>query len=278
MLDHLCLAFPNSDRHWRYRVARDCARHLGCLAGEVLWLWGAPPEELLARTTFRGLEHLDECIRDGHGAIIGTGHCGNWEWLNLGLAARGTPLTVVVRALDDPRLDSVVRALRGRFGGASIGRGEEAGRRLVSACRAGAVVGLLIDQDIDAPGSFVEFFGTPAWTPTGAGLLARRLKRPIVPSFAVRQPSGDMLLTFDPPMDPVLSNDAVWDAKVLTARLTARIERQIRAYPEQWVWMHRRWRRSPAADEEVLWQSAIIPAYRQTGSGTPDPPASVPGR
>ncbi|MEP0774988.1 MAG: lysophospholipid acyltransferase family protein [Acidobacteriota bacterium] len=278
MLDHLRLAFPDADRQWRHRLARDCARHLGCLAGEVVWLWGVPPEELLARTTFRGLEHLDEGIRSHKGAVIITGHCGNWEWLNLALAARGTPLTVAVRALDDPRFDSIIRTLRGRFGGTSIGRGEGAGRALIAACHAGATIGLLIDQDIDAPGCFVEFFGTPAWTPTGAGVLARRSKRPIVPSFATRQPNGDMLLSFDPPIDPILSEDADQDARLLTVRLTARIEQQIRAHPEQWVWMHRRWRRRPEAGEEVLWQSATIAPHRPTGTGQVDPPAEVHGR
>lgn len=278
MIRHLRFAFPNAGEDWRRGVARGCARHLGCLAGEAVWLWGVPPNELLARTTFLGIEQLDESIRDGQGAVIGTAHCGNWEWLNLALAARGTPLTIAVRALDDPRYDSIIRALRGRFGSTSIARGEGAGRALAAAGRAGATLGLLIDQDIDAPGCFVEFFGRPAWTPTGAGTLARRLQRPIVPTFATRQPNGEMLLSFDPPMHPVLSDDADRDALVLTARLTARIEEQIRAYPEQWVWMHRRWRRQPGEGDEVLGRSATMPAHRPPGSGSAVAQEPVPGR
>lgn len=268
MLDHLRHAFPSASEEWQRRLARACARHLGCLAGEAVWLWGVPPEELLARTTLRGIEHLDGSTHDGQGAVIVSGHCGNWEWLNLALAARGSPLTVAVRALDDPRFDSLIRTLRGRLGGTSIGRGEGAGRALATACRTGATIALLIDQDIDAPGCFVEFFGRPAWTPTGAGALARRLRRPIVPTFTVRQPNGDMLLAFDPPIDPVLSNDAEVDKRILTARLTARIEEQIRAHPDQWVWMHRRWRRQPKDGDDVMWRSATMPACRPPGSAT----------
>jgi KDO2-lipid IV(A) lauroyltransferase len=261
-LSHLRLAFPEASEAWRRTVARGCARHLGSLLGEVVWLWGVPAEELLACTEFHGLQHLDQCVGEYGGAIIGTGHCGNWEWLNLALAARGTPLTVAVRGLDDRRFDSLVRSLRSRFGGKSISRGEGAGRALFAAGRRGNILGLLIDQDIEAPGCFVEFFGRPAWTPTGAGVLAHRLQRPIIPAFAVRQRGGKMLLCFDEPMHPGLSNDPETDARLLTACLTARIEEQIRAYPEQWVWMHRRWRRQPRTGEEVLWRSATMSAHR----------------
>lgn len=262
ILTHLQLAFPAANTDWHYRIARSCARHLGQLAGEAVWLWAVSPEELLVHTTFSHLEHLTEAAVKHRGAVLVTGHCGNWEWLNLAVAARGVPLTVAVRSLDDPKLDAVVQTLRCRFGSTTIGRGDGAGRALAGACGRGAIIGLLIDQDIDAPGCFVEFFGRPAWTPTGAALLARRLKRPIVPGFAVRQPSGDMALTFDSPIWPVLSADRDYDIRRLTALLTARIEAQIRTHPEQWVWMHRRWRRQPRGDEPVLKVSATMPPHQ----------------
>ena len=269
-LQHLRCAFPDAGEAWQREVARACARHLGCLAGEAVWLAGVAPEQLLAHSTFRGVEHLEQCLRTGQGAVLVTAHCGNWEWLNLALAARGTPLTIAVRALEDPRFDSIVCSIRERFGSRSIARGEGAGRALLAALRKGAVIGLLIDQDIDAPGCFVEFFGRPAWTPTGAAALARHLKRPIVVAFAARRSDGTMVLAFDEPIHPVLSGDREADARALTARLTARIEQQIRSYPEQWVWMHRRWRRQPLDGDEVLSlrynASTPPPPRRQSGA------------
>jgi len=250
-LGHLTKAFPDRDGAWRQAVIRGCARHLGRLLGEVAWLWSAAPEEILARTQFVGLENLTGPLGPDGGTVLVTGHCGNWEWMNLALGAAGVPMTVAAREVYDPRLDDIVRQLRGRFNGETILRGQGAGQRLSRALRDGRVLGLLIDQDIDAPGAFVEFFGQPAWTPSGAGILALRTRRPVVPGYARRLPDGSFRLTFEPAIIPVSTGDLEADAACLTARLTARIEAWVRAEPSQWVWMHRRWRRKPAAGERV---------------------------
>jgi KDO2-lipid IV(A) lauroyltransferase len=249
--EHLELAFPGRDALWRRTLVRRCASHLGTLLGEVAWLWSAQPEAILARTEFVGLDHLAGGLRPDRGAILVTGHCGNWEWLNLGLGARGVPMTVAARELDDPRLDEVARRLRGRFGGESALRGKGAGTKLVQALHHGRVDGLLIDQDIDAPGVFVEFFGRPAWTPSGAALLALRTRCPIVTGFASRRGDGTMRLAFSPPIETPSEGDLDSQVARLTASLTAAIEAQVRAYPEQWVWMHRRWRHQPGTGETV---------------------------
>ena len=147
------------------------------------------------------------------------------------------------------------------------GRGPAA--KLLHALRHGRVIGLLIDQDIDAPGAFVEFFGRPAWTPTGAALLALRSRCPVVTGFAVRRGDGTMRLEFDPPVAPPAGDDLEADVARLTAALTARIERQVRAHPEQWVWMHRRWRHQPG-DGETVWRDAS----RRPVAGATRPPAA----
>ncbi len=250
-LAHLALALPELDERARRRLLRATAVHLGTLLGEVAWLWSAPPEEILARSRFDGLEHLTGQGGDGGGAILVTGHCGNWEWLNLALGAAGVGMSVAAREVYDPRLDELVRRLRGRFGGETVLRGAGAGQRLARALRCGRVLGLLIDQDIDAPGAFVEFFGRPAWTPTGAAVLALRAGRPLVPGFARREPDGGFLLAFEPPIAPDRTADPGAEAARLTARLTSRIEAWVRAAPAQWVWMHRRWKRQPQPDEPV---------------------------
>ena len=260
---HLELAFPEQSDDWRAALARRTARHAGTLLGEVAWLWSVGRERLLARTRFEGLEHLEGCLAADRGAVLVTGHCGNWEWMNLALGAAGVPMSAAARQVDDPRIDEIVARLRGRFGGRNEVRGEVAGRRLVAALRRGRVAGLLIDQDIDVPGAFVEFFGRPAWTPTGAAALALRLGLPIVTGFATRLDDGTMRLAFAPPLATVAAGDAEEAAARLTAVCTTRIESQVRAWPEQWVWVHRRWRRVPGADDPV-W-SADGPVRRSGG-------------
>jgi KDO2-lipid IV(A) lauroyltransferase len=253
-LAHIARAFPEHAGAWHRALARRCAGHLGTVLGEVAWLWSAPPRAILARTEFDGLEHLTGGLRPGRGAVFITGHCGNWEWLNLGLGASGVPMTVTAREVYDPRLDEVARRLRGRFGGETALRGKDAGGRLVRALRRGRVVGLLIDQDIDAPGVFVEFFGQPAWTPSGAALLALRTRSPVVIGFATRLPGGRMRLSFSPPVEFAAGPDLDTNVAALTAILTAHIERQVRGHPEQWVWMHRRWKHQPG-EGEAVWRA-----------------------
>ncbi len=265
---HLRLAYPDRAEAWRRAVAWRCAAHLGTLLGEVAWLWSATAEAILAKTDFVGVEHLTGALRPDCGAILATAHCGNWEWLNLGLGASGVAMTVAAGELYDPRLDELARCLRARFGGETALRGRGAGGRLVQAIRRGRVDGLLIDQDIEAPGVFVEFFGHPAWTPTGAALLARRTRCPVVAGFAARVPGGRMRLSFSPQVEVASGPDLDTEVAVLTAMLTAHIESQVRAYPEQWVWMHRRWRHQPG-DGDRVWRPEL--GAVGDAAGTPAP-------
>jgi KDO2-lipid IV(A) lauroyltransferase len=267
-LEHLAAAFPGQDHPWRLALGRLCAAHLGTLLGEVAWLWSAPREAVLARSEFVGLENLTLAVTPKGGAILITGHCGNWEWLNLALGASGIPMTVAAREVYDPRLDELARRLRGRFGGESALRGKGAGGKLVQALRCGRVIGLLIDQDIDAPGVFVEFFGRPAWTPSGAALLALRTGRPVVPGFAARLPDGRMRLSFGSPIQMSPGADLDADVGRLTALLTAHIERQVREHPEQWVWMHRRWKHQPG-EGETVWRARGDPAPPEASPSSP---------
>jgi len=258
-LSHLRLAFPEREQEWRAATVRACATHLGSVLGEVAWLWSVSPTRLLARTEIVGLEHLRGACAERLGAILVTGHCGNWEWMNLAVGASGLAMSVAAREVYDPRLDAVAQQLRGRFGGDTVVRGPEAGGRLVRALRRGRVLGLLIDQDIDTPGAFVPFFGHPAWTPVGAALLALRTGAPVVPGFAARLPDGRMQVRFEPPLPHPTGADLDANAAVLTANLTVRIEAHIRQHPAQWVWMHRRWKRRPGPDDRV-WEPSMAPA------------------
>jgi len=263
--EHVARAFPEESEAARRALLSDSRSHLGRLLGEVLWLWSAPPAAILARTEFAGLEHLTGPL-EASGVVLVTAHCGNWEWMNLALGAAGVPMSMATREVYDPRIDAVAIRLRGRFGGVPVARGRGAGGRLLADLKQRRVVGLLIDQDIETPGVFVEFFGSPAWTPSGAAVLALRARVPVVAGFAQRLRDGRMRLAFDPPLAFAASGDLETDTARLTAILTARIEAQIRSRPPQWVWMHRRWRRRPAAGE-LVWRAdgAARPAADPAG-------------
>jgi KDO2-lipid IV(A) lauroyltransferase len=135
----------------------------------------------------------------------------------------------------------MLAGLRERFGTPTIARGTEgAARQLLITLRRGGALGMLIDQDTKVDGVWVPFFGRPAFTPVGAAKIALRQKTAVIPTFIERLPQGRHLATFHPPLD------LPGDPQEATALMTEKIEEQVRKHPEQWVWIHRRWRRQPA--------------------------------
>ncbi len=248
--EHLAVAFPELGAPERERLLRATARHIGLNLAEVVWLWRASSDQVAGLVPLAGDEHLSAARTAGRGAVLVTAHCGNWELLNARLGVGGIPMSIAVREVYDSRLHEIATALRARFGAEVVARGPGAGRALARALLANRVTGLLIDQDIrDVPGAFVPFFGRPAWTPTGAATLAVRLGVPVVPAFIHRQPDGRHRAEVHPPLpDPGGPSDE--RVVALTAAATAAIEAQIRAHPEQWVWMHRRWRTEPPGKSE----------------------------
>jgi len=243
---HLEIAFPELDQDRRDALRAGCIRHFGFMLAEVGWMWGARPAQIEAICEIEGMEHLDAALEGGRGAMFATGHCGNWEMLSALLPIVGKPLISAVRQLDNPRLDNLVNTMRTRFGTDIVPRGPAAGRRLARALARNGVGGLLIDQDIkDVPGVFVPFFGRPAWTPSGAAMLAIRMRCPLLPGFIHRRADGTHKGVVHPPLPMPTDGTLADKVEELTAAATAAIEHQIRTYPEQWVWMHRRWRTQP---------------------------------
>ncbi len=242
---HLRHAFPELSERQTDRLVQRCAHHLGTTLGEITWLWRADHDEVAARCDIVGVEHLRVALDQGHGAVLVTAHAGNWELLNARLGVAGMPMVIAVRDIFDARVDDAVTALRQRFGAEVVKRSSGA-RRLLGALSHDKVVGLLIDQDIgDLPGAFVPFFGRPAWTPTGAATLALRSGAPVVPAFIHRRADGHHQVEIQPPLASPAGTDKEERTIAVTAAATAAIEAQIRCHPEQWVWMHRRWKTRP---------------------------------
>ena len=240
-LHHLEVALPEMPADERRRLARACFVHHGINLAECLHLLSGDCDALRAVIDFDGWEEVERVLASGRPLVMITGHCGNWELLGPAFHCRGVAITGVARPLDAAPLQRLIEAFRARFGTTALSRGSlGSARQLLDALRRGQVLGMLIDQDtLKVESVWVPFFGRPARTPVGAASIALRAQAAVMPAFIERQADGRHLVRILPPVDLPL------DPERATALLTQAIEEQVRRRPEQWVWMHRRWRRQP---------------------------------
>ena len=244
-LKSLARAFPEKPDAERHALARACFRHLGMAAFEV----GATSSmdrqlERLVRWEDADRRVLDAALARGKGVVFVSGHVGNWELLARRVARAGYPSQSIAKETTDPRLTELVGRFRARGGVRSIWRGQEgAARAMLRALKAGEILGLLIDQDTRVQSLFVPFFGTRAATPRAAADLALRTGAAVVVGFCQREGEGYRLWMQEVPWQTTGDREA--DAVTLTAALSLSIEAAIRRAPEQWVWMHQRWKTRP---------------------------------
>jgi len=248
-LANLTQAFPASTARARRQICRASYQHLGMMMIELVALVSCPLREVLAGIRIDGLEHL-RAVMDRHGrALLLTAHLGNWELL--AAASRLTPyrLSVVVRPLDAPWLEGLASRLRGKMGVELIDK-RVALRPVLRALTGGDMVGILLDQNTARGESvFVPFFGRSASTSKGIALLALRTETPIVPTFIRREAAGIHVVTIRPPLAVAEGMAPGAAVAALTARCTEAIEEAIRETPEQWLWIHERWRTRPAREQ-----------------------------
>jgi KDO2-lipid IV(A) lauroyltransferase len=190
-----------------------------------------------------GGEHFDQAREAGRGVLVATAHLGNWELSAFAHALMTAPMNVVVRPLDNPMIDALVERRRALTGNRPIGKKDFA-RAILKALAANEAVGILIDQNaaLDT-GIFVDFFGVPASAGTGFAKFAAHSGATVVPGFALwSEQEQRYVLRFYPPLE--MTGDAVRDTQTLHAKL----EEIIREYPEQWLWIHRRWKTRPPGE------------------------------
>lgn len=189
---------------------------------------------------YEGFEHFEAALSRGRGVLFATAHLGNWELSAFAHALMAAPMNVVVRPLDNPLIDRLVEGRRSLSGNRSIGK-RDFGRSILKALDANEAVGILIDQNTTADsGVFVDFFGMPACATTGFAKFAAHSGAAAIPGFALwSETEGRYVLRFYPAV--AITGDAARDTQALQARL----EEAIRDYPEQWLWIHRRWKTRP---------------------------------
>jgi KDO2-lipid IV(A) lauroyltransferase len=246
--DNLARAFPERDATWRARVLREHYRELGRVAADYArmpQLVRGPRERVFA--SWEGWEHAHAARALGRGVVFLTGHFGHFE-LMAAATARVIPIALLVKPLSNPGADAWLSALRIAAGVEllSIGAGV---RGAVRRLRSGGCLALLGDQDARRDGVFVPFMGRMTSTPAGPAWLSLATGAPIVFGTCVRVPDGRYAARFFPPLLPegdARDADAV---RALTARHTAMLEAEVRARPESWFWLHKRWKTPPPTGE-----------------------------
>jgi Kdo2-lipid IVA lauroyltransferase/acyltransferase len=245
-LDNLRRAFPERDDAWVHRVARDSFAHFGRELIVTLRLSEMTADELIARSDFTGLDAVRERLALGDGAVIVTGHLGNWEVAAACMAARGLPMAVVAQRQSNPLSDRRINDVRRRFGSTPMDR-REAAKKGLRTLRRGGLLAFVADQDARGSGVFVPFFGRMASTHRGPALLALRTGAPLFAAGFIRTADG----RYDCHIHPIDENREGEPDEVvhrLTAAYTAVLEQAVRSAPEQYLWQHRRWKTQPPAD------------------------------
>jgi KDO2-lipid IV(A) lauroyltransferase len=249
---NLQLAFPEMQARERERTLRLLYRRLGWLLAEFCLMPGYTPESASRFIRYEGLENYLAARERGKGVLVLTGHLGAWELSSFYHSLMGMPMGMVIRRLDNPLVDEFVNRVRCLHGNRVIHKDDFA-RGLIASMRAGETVGILMDTNMTPPqGVFVPFFGVPACTASGMARIAGKTGAAVVPGFLLWQESEQKyVLRFGKELEVTHTGDSETDAVTNTAAFTAAIEAAIRQYPDQWLWMHRRWKTRPPGEEGI---------------------------
>jgi Kdo2-lipid IVA lauroyltransferase/acyltransferase len=249
---NLRLAFPEWSEEQRRSVLAGMTRYLGWMAVEFARFPKYTKENIESVVALDGHENFSEGQRRGKGVLYLTGHIGAWELSSYAHALYGFPLHYMARPLDNKPLDEMVNRYRGRSGNQPIFKNESA-RLMLRVLKDAGTVGILADQNtMPEEGVWVDFFGTPACTSTGIARVALHTDAAVVPGYAVwDEDLGKYRLRFEPAVDLVRTGDTERDVVENTARFAKVIEEIIRRYPEQWVWIHARWKNRPRGEAPI---------------------------
>ncbi len=242
--ESLAIAFPEKSAAERRRIARESFARLG--ASGMEWaVWPQGTRGIERDVTIVGKENLDSALARGKGVLWITGHVGNWELMGASISAAGFRCAVIATTVRYPALNAWSIARRGEYGVETIERESgTAGRELLRKLRSNWNLGILLDHDTKVPSVQVDFFGRKAWTAVGVAELAVKLGCSAVPSFITRTANGHVVHVGPPihPPENVPKADQLRAARDLTQQYTRWIEAHVRNHPEDWAWMHRRWK------------------------------------
>src|SRR5580692_8090912 len=249
---NLKLAFPDWPQERRDRVLRNSVRNLGRQLAEFCRMSRYTRASIAAVARCEGEEHFLAAQARRQGTLVLTGHIGAWELSSFYHSLLGHPMALVIRRLDNPRVDALVNGIRGLHGNAVIHKDDFA-RGLLSAMRSNQTVGILMDTNMTPPqGVFVPFFGVEACTASGLARVALKTGATVLPGFMVwEEAEQKYVLRFSAPLELARTGDDAADILANTALFNRVLEETIRRYPDQWLWLHRRWKTRPAGEEGI---------------------------
>src|ERR1700744_1054756 len=249
---NLRLAFPEKTAAERSQILRKLYRNLGWLLAEFCQMPRYTPEQAQRFIRYEGLENYLAAREQAKGLLTLTGHLGAWELSSFYHSLMGYPMSIVIRRLDNPLGDDLVNKIRCLHGNQVLHKDDFA-RGLLGAMRRGETVGILMDTTMTPPeGAFVDFFGHAACTGSGLARVAMKTGAKVLPGFLLwDEATKQYVLRFSAALDLPVSDDAEADALAHTALFTRVIEDYVRQYPDQWLWVHRRWKTRPQGEAAI---------------------------
>ncbi|HUX27865.1 MAG TPA: lysophospholipid acyltransferase family protein [Terracidiphilus sp.] len=246
---NLELALPEVSTAERERILRSVYRHLGWQLVEFCRMPWYTAQNTKGWIGTEGLEHFCAAQARGKGVLVLTGHLGAWELSSFYHSLMGYPMGMVIRRLDNRRLDEFVNGIRCLHGNQVLHKDDFA-RGLLKAMHAGDTVGILMDTNMTPPqGVFVRFFGREACTASGLARVALKTGAAVLPGFLVWEPGERRyVLHFGPELEFARAGNAEADILAATQQCNDVLEAWIRRYPDQWLWIHRRWKTRPAGE------------------------------
>jgi len=223
------------------KMARQIFKNIAGMLFEIGWAYNLKQDEFSSYFSFKGYEHLEAALEQKKGVLALTCHMGNWELLCEAVAMLGLNTAILYRKLDYLPLERFLLEMRERFGTRLIPL-KGASRKVDELLAGGYVVGTLLDQNVDwYQGCYVDFFGRLACTNRGVASIAMRTGVPVVPMFIIRD-KGRYIIEFLPEISPVVTDDRTKDLEINTQNYTSAIETMVRRSPDQWFWVHNRWK------------------------------------
>ncbi|MFL6212651.1 MAG: lysophospholipid acyltransferase family protein [Blastocatellia bacterium] len=262
---NLQMAMPELGERQRRDILDGLCASLGRLLGELSQFPKLTRDNIADVVVYDGLEHYERAAAQGRGVLLLTGHFGAWELCAFAQGMYGHPLSFLMRPLDNPLLDGLISHYRTRSGNRTIDK-NDAVRAVLKRLREGGDIGLLVDVNtVEEEGVFCDFFGIPACSTTGLAVFALRANAPVVPGFLIwDERLKKHVLRFEPEVPLIRTGDFKEEVRLNTQAYMKVIERFARRYPDQWLWIHKRWRTRPNGTPDLYATDPLLPADRSS--------------